>query len=560
MTKATGRPRGRPRKVRQEDVNESVISITMREYIERFFKIRTKDGTLSDFHMNWAQEKLYDVFAEAHNRDEPVKIIVLKARQLGISTVTESILAACTMMQKYKNALIMAHDPQSTANIFDMTRRYYDNLPPQLKPMTKYNSLRTLDFQNPTNDPAEKHENPGLQSKITVATAGQYAVGRGSTYQYMHLSEVAFWKEQDGKTVQDQLTGLLQTLPQNGSSLLVIESTANGYNYFKKLWDDAEAGLNGYVPLFFPWWEHPEYRRPYKKEKLTREEQELKSQYGLDNEQLMWRRYAISDLCGNDVMKFRQEYPSSPEEAFILSGTPFFNAEAVMNCMTKCREPMLKGQFTEYGRWYDDVNGVIEIWEEPEAGHVYAIGADTAGDGSDYFVAYVVDKQTRHQVAKYRTLTDEREFVRQIMALAYMYNTAMIGPEINFSTYVVQTLEDQGYPNLYVREIVDTYTHRVLKKFGFRTTSMTRPLILDGLKALVNEEGHLINDPDFFHEALGFAKNERGKPEAPSGEHDDCIMAMAISYYILDQAQRPVEQDDALDDVFEYSDFVNYGG
>ena len=274
----------------------------------------------------------------------------------------------------------------------------------------------------------------------------------------------------------------------------------------------------------------------------------------------MWRRYAISDLCGNDVLRFRQEYPSTPEEAFILSGTPFFNAEMAMNRMTQCPEPLLKGEFTERGRWYDDEHGAIEIWEEPVAGHVYAIGADTAGDGSDYFVAYVIDKQTRRQVAKYRTLTDEREFVRQIMALGYYYNTAMIGVEINFSTYVVQTLEDQGYPNMYVREIIDTFTHRVLKKFGFRTTSMTRPLILDGLKAIVNEEAFLINDQGFFHEALGFAKNERGKPEAPAGEHDDCIMAMAIAYYILDQAQSPIEEIPEDDEPFEYADFISYGG
>ena len=559
MAEEVKKKRGRPRKVAPSGV-DGVLSITMREYIERFFKIRTKEGELVEFHLNWAQEKLYEEFARAHNKDEPVKIIVLKARQLGISTVTEGILAACTMMQTDKSALIMAHDPQSTSNIFDMTKRFYDNLPPQLKPMTKYNSLRTLDFQNPTNDPVEKHDNPGLRSKITVATAGQFAVGRGSTYQYMHLSEVAFWKEQDGKTVQDQLLGLLQTLPQNGSSLLVIESTANGYNYFKKLWDDAVNGLNGYIPLFFPWFEHPEYRKPYKRQKLTQEEIELQQQFNLDPEQLMWRRYAISDLCGNDPTRFRQEYPSTPEEAFVLSGTPFFNTESVLNRMAACNEPLLKGEFTEYGRWYDDIHGAIEIWCEPEPGHVYAIGADTAGDGSDYFVAYVIDKETRRQVAKYRGLTDERSFVRQIMALGYLYNTAMVGVEINFSTYVVQSMEDAGYLNMYVREIIDTFTHRTLRKFGFRTTSMTRPLILDGLKAIVNEEPGLIEDPDFFHEAIAFAKNDRGKPEAPSGEHDDCIMAMAISYYILDQAQAPIEPVYTEDSVFEYDDFINYGG
>jgi phage terminase large subunit len=144
--------------------------------------------------------------------------------------------------------------------------------------------------------------------------------------------------------------------------------------------------------------------------------------------------------------------------------------------------------------------------------------------------------------------------------LGLYYNYAMIAPETNFSTYCVQRLEDMGYINLYVREQVDTYTRHVQKKFGFRTTTITRPLILDALKEIVNEHTELIEDPTFFQECLSFAKNDRGKPEATSGAHDDCVMAMAIMYHCMPQASpifNTVDEDDSSEN--DYSSFLNFG-
>lgn len=215
--------------------------------------------------MNYAN-RLYDIFRDAYNEDRPCKIIVLKARQLGISTVTEAIISSLVMTTYYVSALIVAHISDASQNIYNMSKRYYDELPPALKPMIKYSNARELVFQNPDDKAAE--DNKGLRSSIRVATAGQSGVGRSQTFNYMHLSEVAFWEKEDGKTVQSQLTGLLQTLPQHGFSFLVIESTANGWNYFKSLWDKAVAGENDYVPLFIPWFEMEDYRLPYHGEKL----------------------------------------------------------------------------------------------------------------------------------------------------------------------------------------------------------------------------------------------------------------------------------------------------
>lgn len=535
-------------------------ALSLKKYIESNLKIQTKDGRLIKLKPNEPQRRLYDVFKECFNQNKPCKVIILKARQMGFSTMTEAIISAVTMTTPHANSLIVAHDTESTNAIYGMARRYYDNLPPEWKPMIKYNNARLLDFSNPSADRREKHDNPGLESKIRVATAGHAAIGRGSTFQYMHLSELAFWPEDDGKTTQAQLTGLLQTLPQQGRSLLVIESTANGYNYFKSLWDQAVNNESDFIPLFFPWYEMKDYALPYHGESFTQDELVEQKKYDLTPEQLMWRRYAISTLCGGDVNQFRQEYPGCPEEAFILTGTPFFNAEKVNKRLTTLNPPIKRGMFSEMGSWYDDESGYIEMWEEPIPGHVYAIGCDTAGDGSDFFVSYVGDQTTQKCVCKYRAKTDEKLFCEQMFSLGLYYNYAMIGPETNFSTYVVQRLEDMGYVNLYVREQVDTYTKHVQKKFGFRTTTITRPLILDALKELVNEHAELIEDPTFFQECLSFAKNDRGKPEATSGAHDDCVMAMAIMYHIMPQASAIFTEYDE-DDGYEsdYSSFLNFG-
>jgi len=536
----------------------SEVGITYRDYIQTYMKIQTKNGELIPLKMNSGQRRFYELFAQAYDEDKPFKIIILKARQIGFSTITEAVLTALTMTNYYRRALIVAHDSEATSNIFNMTKRYYDNLPMGLKPMVKYSNARELRFENP--DPKADMNNKGLQSGVRVATAGQGGIGRSQTINYMHLSELAFWPEQDGQTVQDQLTGLLQTLPHTGFSMLVIESTANGYNYFKSLWDQAEAGENDYIPLFVPWFEMEEYRMPYKGEALSPEEKEIKTRFGLSYEQMMWRRYAIRNLCGNDINKFRQEYPSTPEEAFIMSGTPFFDVEKVRERLNVVEAPHYRGMFTEMGNFYESEEGYVKIWEKPVRDHVYTLSADTAGDGSDWFRAYVIDKASGRIVANYSAQTDEGLFVVQLYFLGYYYNMAMIAPETNFSTYPVMKLQEMGYPNLYVREQVDTYMKRTQRKFGFKTTSLTRPLILDNFAEIFKEQPEIITDAELLKEMLSFVKNDKGRPEAAPGSHDDCVMAAAIGYYVMPQSRQTLFTEVEEEESTDYMDFINYGG
>lgn len=199
-------------------------------------------------------------------------------------------------------------------------------------------------------------------------------------------------------------------------------------------------------------------------------------------------------------------------------------------------------------RWVDDDKGPITIYREPEAGRPYVIGGDTAGEGSDYFVAQVLDNVTGEQVATLRQRCDEDDYTRQVYCLGMYYNTALVGLEVNFSTYPTKLLQKMGYGRQYVREVMDTFDGSIRHSYGFATTRTTRPAILGALQQAMRTQLDGINDLDTLDEMLTFIRPDKdpARPEAEQGAHDDTIMALAIAWHIrgqqtatLPQKQRP---------------------
>lgn len=140
--------------------------------------------------------------------------------------------------------------------------------------------------------------------------------------------------------MKDLLLGIMQTVPNDPSTMVVIESTANGYDHFKELWDGAENGTNEWIPVFLPWYLEKGYRMAVPPgTEWTEEERQLQRDFGLDEEQLQWRRWCIRANCGGSVEEFRQEYPNTPAEAFLLSGTPFFDNQALAVQQMHAPEP-----------------------------------------------------------------------------------------------------------------------------------------------------------------------------------------------------------------------------
>ena len=522
-----------------------------KDYIEHCLKIRTKSGAVIPFRLNAAQKKLYGIARAQQERGKPVRIIILKARQLGFSTLTEGLIFHACATRPNTNALIVTHREDATANLFRMSKLFYDELPEPVKPMLRTSNAQELVFENPTRSPKEKAERPGLRSRLRCATAGGKGIGRSDTLQCVHLSEYAFWPEgADGKAAT--LTGILQAVPSMPGTMVVIESTANGYEDFKSRWDAAVAGENDFEAVFFAWYENPEYTmEPAPGTEWTPEERELQERYALTDGQLTWRRWCIANNCGGDLDMFRQEYPSNPDEAFLHSGTGVFDNEQVILRRETAPEPIRTGEF-EIGeradegigpyeiKFNDSETGPVKIWKEPEEGHPYVIGGDTAGEGSDWFTAFVIDNATGEQVAALRRQYSEPEYVREIFALGMYYNQALVGLETNFSTYPVMKLDELGYPNQYAREREDTYTRQVKKSYGFRTDRQTRPRSIANLVEVFSSHPRWFMDDDLLLEMLTFCYNEDHRPEALAGQHDDMVMAAAITYAIRHQQRTTI--------------------
>lgn len=525
------------------------MSINTKQYIEKYIKIRDKSGKIINLQFNEPQQRLYDIIKEQKLKNKPVRIVILKARQLGFSTIAESILFKETTTKFNVNTGIITHQDEATKNLFNMSKLMYECLPQEMKPAKKASNAQELIFDN--------DKGTGLKSKIRCMTAGSQGVGRSYTYDNLHVSELAFWPGNKKTT----MTGLLQAVPNLPSTIIIIESTANGFEYFKEIWDGAVAGENDFIPLFVGWNELKDYQMPYTGFELTSEEIQLQRDYNLSLEQLTWRRWCIRNNCSNDIEQFKQEYPITPEEAFISTGVCYFNKEIIMGRINKIKniKPLRKGYFS-YSingnkisdiEFIDDDKGYIDIYEEPKEGHPYVLGGDTAGDGSDYFTGLVIDNSNSKQIAKLRhNKIDEDEYSRQIYCLGTYYNNALVGLENNYSTYPTKKLKEYDYPKMYIREVEDNIPEVIQDKYGFLTTKATRPIILAMLKEIFRDNISYINDLDVLYEGLVFIKNEKGRAEAEQGKHDDLIMGLAITYYIRTQQSfivRKIEKEEKIE-------------
>jgi phage terminase large subunit len=256
-------------------------------------------------------------------------------------------------------------------------------------------------------------------------------------------------------------------------------------------------------------------------------------------------RKALEDL------KYTDEYTY---EVYCLGkwgivGKTVFDARSIQARLDTIPKPIKTGYF-EYDydgmkidniRFVKDKNGYIEIYQMPNTPKMteYAIGGDTAGEGSDYFVADVIDAKTGEQVAKLRHQFDADQYTRQMYCLGKYYKDALIGIEANFDSYPIMELQRLGYPNQYVRTAQDTYTGKTEKRFGFKTTSLTRPTIISRLIEIVREHCETINSKDTLEELLTIIRNEKGRIEAPQGGHDDQMMSLAIAHHIREQVVFP---------------------
>ena len=408
-----------------------------------------------------------------------------------------------------------------------------------LKPTEKFNNRKQLLFEK-------------INSSWAVDTATK-DVGRSRTVNFFHGSECAFWK--DG--IASIQAALGEAFTKN--CIKIYESTANGYNDYQKMWD---SGVH--INCFFEWWRTKEYKINFPSDEIKVEFSQnidskidwiwtrlkwLRDEIKLDLEQLYWYYKKYEGYLDKDLIK--QEYPCSPREAFLLSGANVFDIEKILARLQNLSKPLKVGYF-EYDydglkitniKWVNDRNGYIKIYQVPNVPKAtkYCIGGDTAGEGSDFFTAHVLDARTGEQVATLKQQFDADQYTKQMYCLGKYYKDALIGIEANFDSFPLMELQRLGYDNQYVREAIDTYTGKTEKRFGFKTTSLTRPTIISRLIEVVREHTNTINDKDTLEELLTIVRNEKGRIEAPAGGHDDQMMGLAIAHHIREQVVFNIE-------------------
>lgn len=540
-----------------------------------------------------------------------MRAIVLKARQQGISTYVGARFFRKTHLWRGVLAMVIADLKKRSEALFAIYERFRLNVPAEITPGVRFGGKQHMAFDH--------------DSKVIVDTAKDTDAGRGLTIQCLHASEVAFWDHP-----ADTMMALLQAVPPEGSEVF-IESTANGVgNWFHTFWEAAKAGESGYIAIFLPWWIHEEYRVPLTDSEITEirgssdpfERRALDEglpwdefdgdetsfpagawlaggRWVLTPEQLAWRRRTIRDQFAADERAFRQEFPATSDEAFLVSGNCFFDEERLVELQKLVRKPLerlnlivQKNPATGKAKGFTPraaERGSLKIWERPDPKGHYVIGADTAtgrqvagrdsdftdpeGDrqGRDASSAAVLrtaywtkkgDKKVQvppRVVAELHGRMAPEVFAHELWALGNWYScpgpgrrrfAALIGVERNHSSgeTVLRVLSTElNYPNLFRHRKINTATNKQTEVLGWVTSAETRMPMLDELARAIREDS--LGDPgaEAVKEYFTFVRDAKdGRPAAQEGSHDDRVIGRAVAVQMLrhhtDEATKPAPE------------------
>ena len=510
-------------------------------YAANLLRIATKDRQVQLFSSWWpSQVRVWQRILTKLQQNLPVRLIVLKARQMGASTLAEALLFWQVHTRPNTRALILSQDRDSSGVIFDMARTFYENLPAEFRPMKRYSNRKELLFANP--DEKTRHDNPGLRSKIEVHTAGNYTPPRGANFHLVHYSEVGFW----GNTADEIIPAINPMVPSLPGTAIIYESTANGYdNFFFKEWERAKNGESVFEPLFTPWTIMPEYSFPFPndtlrnefKESLEEEELELIALHEVTLEQLQWRRFKIREL-GNDSDIFRQEFPATEQEAFIYSGYPIFNRKVLQRLRPK--EPVWVGDINlSTESLIQDSTGLLDIYETPSVDGDYVIGVDTSSGTAEDYSCMCVLKRTfpkglASQVAEWHGRCDPVELGQFACILARYFNNAMLSIEINNHGLTTQAEAQRHYWNFYRWQYFDRLSSKSYStKVGWETNMSTKPLLIDRAVASLRDDLVEINSAGLIDEMWKYVRVPGTTSYEAEAGHDDRVMAFLIALTTL---------------------------
>ena len=476
-----------------------------RYLIETFMSIRTESSGIKPFIFREVQNRYWDSQTKAD--------IILKSRRDGFSSLKLAQGLALAMTRQGWHSKIVAHTPNAYAELKEAQDIMFDSLPTQLKPKVERQNAGELYFKK-------------LDSKVTVANAGATEpvaerVGRSENINFLHLSEFAFYAYP-----ATTYNSLVNCVPPDG--IISIESTANGFNEYKKFVDEARRGEGNFKLHFFRWFDSKRNKVVDEDERFdiarldaddshADDEKKLIDEHGLSIEQIRWRRWKVGQI---GLEKFKQEYPEDVETCFRRSGNCFFDIES-LDWQDKNN---VLSPITGYK------NGV-RIFEEPKPGHSYVVGVDIAEGNadSDFCSASFCDRSSSRQVAHIHGRWRPGIFAHMVAECARFYNDAFIGPERNNHghAFILALLETEGYPESLVYEGEDG-------KLGWITNRITRPVLLDEYYDALLKKELMISCSRALIDHYSFI-DKPGGPEASQGAFDDAVISNAIAYQMLKQ-------------------------
>lgn len=529
----------------------------------RCVRIRDKlSGQRIPFVLNGPQRRVAAMLEADRREGRPLRLIMLKARQWGGSTLIQMYFAWIQLTRRRSwNSLICAQ-VKDTAGVI---RGMYDDM------LADYpEELWDADDGDPRFTPWKRSQNTravaGRDCRVTVCSSFGQDATRGFDISMAHLSEVAFWNETDRMKPGDFIRSVTGGIPREADTVIAMESTANGVgNYFHRQWLSAEGGKSAYRPVFVPWYEIEIYREecPDKEAFIsswTNYEQELWER-GLTIEMIWWYRGKLSEFQTETQM--HAEFPSTPTEAFENTGHAVFAPSDIDNLRAGCREPLEldRSRLTAETRPMLDTpspDGELKVWALPDRTtrsprNRYVIAVDVGGRSyhSDYSVVTVFDRlpggacssreAVPEPVAQWRGHCDHDLLAAYAARMGRIYGDALLAVESNTlesaaegaSQYILEELR-AGYRNLYVRMPKDTtYDPSPLPRVGFHTNRSTKSLIITGLIAAVRDGRYRELDSGTCNELATYELRENGSYAARPGFHDDLLMTRAIGLYII---------------------------
>ncbi|MCU5107006.1 terminase family protein [Bacillus cereus] len=494
-------------------------------WLKNFVKITTNTGDYIPFVVNDQQKQFIDEMGRFN--------VIAKARQIGFSTMSLALCLWMAMNRPRTNYMVVSYKQESSTSLFDKLKMMYDDLPhDKFKfPKDTQNNRNQLKFDN--------------GSSITLATAGGKDIGRGTTYEYILLSEFAFYENQDSILLSAE-----QALAKSKTSKLVIETTSNGFNSYQKLFMNAYKENSKYKAFFFPFYsssyakqfkdDYDEaeiwYKTNNKGKRLTKDDLEQEELFlhkqGATLKQLMWRRWKLLDMT---LQQFYQEFPATPMESFISSGLNVFDQQKIVERLKYIQRPLL----------YKDIKMAIPdsisryigkslmIYQLPVDGVRYYGGVDTAsGSGGDYSTISILNADGEQVLSFYDNKVPVYEFAKLLDIIGKFYNYAFLTVERNsFGTPILERLrKEYEYMNLYKHKVFNQQLGKKQLQLGYQTTQVTKNIMITDLKEQFELETILINCQEtleqmqIFVETDGKTGNKKGKDK-----HDDCVIAMALA-------------------------------